>query len=774
VTGVYVNSTSQAITAPAGFTQQVQQANASGELVIFSHTISGADGGSYQFSWGSTALYSSIFAHALSGATGIDTVTAAESAASTSTLSISATPAGFDLPLAFFAQANNSHSPTGGWTTDQFKGAGGIYLNTQHTNPGSTGVTGSVAYDSPPASRIAGAVVLVSGGATPPPSGTPPPLPRTMSWFGSYGNNVRISATQADSLLDQCTGQDSSMVGSARLFANCNESFQYAIFPDADASYVDGHSVSLPWHVGLTQAAGKATCPSAALGSTALFKSSTPDFTSTGGNNWGVYLYSIGSAGSQVMASENFSSPNTYVFFTNLNSPTLQAYVKSVLDGCVYLGNVLDDYTGWFADNTLVGLQSNGLTPYGNFGLTDWKNIGTSASSPSGNYAMANCGASIPALFTGVFCATGTQLSSSATSTATYPGNSDIVTAFENFYAGLTHSDNVTPFKIVYNGLVSGYQSKTINATSNIEEGVNEHATTQNGSNSGVPQPDKQQWENLDTCSSNAAWSPSVMMANLDDAPSTGTSVTPLGSAAAQRDLRLHYGLQWACRPDSYPQMMVSWMNFCGDQGTAYNCVDIWPGDFSAPNTRINAYQSAASDASGNPCGENIQNYYGTGTPCTQGGVRDAHIQASCGTVTSSNVPCLFVFEWQHFWVWNFSGGGCTSYNRTLWASCAKDLGPMVALANFSGSTYALSSANLQSWIGPTVYAQLNHVLAFCSPSTYFNASGSIYPTGTTSVCSGTTGSDAANGGLLDYSTSITSILNTTLPDTDWVFFTHG
>jgi hypothetical protein len=772
---VYVQSTTQAITAPAGFTQVGSQTNANGELVTFSHTISGADGGSYVFSWGSTGLFSSIFAYAVSAATGIDNVTSAQSAAGVSTLSINATPTSYDLPLAFFAQANNHHSPTGGWTTDQFIGTGGIYLNTQHTNPGSAAVTGSVTYDSPPTSRIAGSVVLVSGGATPPPSGTPPPLPRTMSWFGSYGNNVNISAAQANALLDQCTGQDSSMVGSARIFTNCNQAFQYAIFPDADAKDTDGHSVSLPWHVGLTQAAGKATCPAAALGNTGLFQTSTPDFTSTGSNNWGVYLSSIGFLGNQVVASENFSSPNTYVFFTNLNSPTLQAYVKSVLDGCVYLGNVLDNYTGWFADNTLVGLQSNGLTPYGNAGLTDWKNIGTSASSPAGHYAMANCVANIPALFTGVFCSTTTPLSTSATSTATYPGDSDIVTAFEHFFPLLTHSDNVTPFKIVYNGLVSGYQPKTINTTSNVEEGVNEHATTQNGSSSGVPQPDKQQWENLDTCASNAAWSPNVMMANLDDAPSTGTSVTPLGSAAAQRDLRLHYGLQWACRPDSSPQMMVSWLNFCGDQSPSYNCVDIWPGDFAVPSTRINTYQAAASDASGNACGENIENYYGTGTPCTQGGVRDPHIQAACGTVTSSNVPCLFVFEWQHFWTWNFSGSGCASYNRTLWATCTKDIGPMVALANFSnGSSYTLSSTNLQLWLGSSLYAQLNHVLAFCTPSAYFNASGSIYPTGTVSVCSGTTGSDAANGGLLDVSTPITSVLNTTLPDTDWVFFTHG
>jgi hypothetical protein len=183
----------------------------------------------------------------------------------------------------------------------------------------------------------------------------------------------------------------------------------------------------------------------------------------------------------------------------------------------------------------------------------------------------------------------------------------------------------------------------------------------------------------------------------------------------------------------------------------------------------VQAFPADALSATNGPCAENEQRYNGTGSPCAKGGVRDPVWQANCPGVAPN---CVFFAEFNHYWASN-------TYDRSQWNATATDHGHMAVLFNASGHTVTLSAANLQAWLGTSFYNTLNKIMFTCTPNaSAFGTSGiALYqhvgPTDGTAVCSGGTGDVLTPGATMDFSTPLSSILGTTLPDLDGVVITQ-
>lgn len=628
-----------------------------------------------------------------------------------------------------------------------------------------------------------------------------------MTWFNNYTDG-EISPTHVSQWLDYCVGSGTTNTtgsvdtGGANIL-NCPKPMQYVSLNMGEPN-LSGHDGDSPWTTSYTNASGQ-TCPAAFSsypgtnnfwaqdsGST----TDAPNWTSTSNaTNWFVYEGSIGVNADRITAA-NSSSFSGYDLPLNLNSTSLQTAVKAAFDGCQdSYGDVLNGYYGWFEDNAFVGLQAANAQTWGqgNYNTyVNWGSINEPAPTPTpGRYASTNCnnGTNAYGFLNGSKCTQTAQIDANpATGGNTTYGQdtgtgtsaiSTITKGWQTLLPGITHRDG-TPFHFVYNDLVNGYAAcQMSNAISNVDGGTIEHGTTKS-SGSGTLQPDIYNWDTIDAAAASYACGGAKMFM-LDDidtdtlsSPAT-TGNSAFGTASNQQQFRAHFYLLWMLSNDTYPQEFVSWINTSceGTIGTlnVNVCSTIFAADFAAPSGRITLYPAKPLSSDGYYCGENYTSYNWTGKACSTGGARDPNIQAYCPSASPS---CVFYAEFNHFWVWNTTA--CPTYDRTQWgASCLTDIGPAAVLINYSGSTVTLSSANLSSWLGSTLYNGLSHVLALCTPnSSYWGTSGSpLYANegNTTQVCSSGSG-DMYLGSTMSTSENLSSVLGTTLGDLEGVVLT--
>lgn len=778
IVGFYLDtSPSQTVTPPAGFTQFDTDYVSPDETVYFWHAVSSGDSGSYTFTW-PTAAYIHAHGWVVTGASTTNPIDAFGHASTSSSATVSSpteTPSNDDVPLADFAQGNNNSAPTytAGWTQDNAGTSGAIYYEQQHGPATTSAVNATITYTSAPALTLSETILVAPGGindftlvgaggvhqsvtVTLPGQG-PPALPDTITWFGQFGSMQTQTQAQLQPICDYGVGQFLTTASTpAHAVTSCAHAGMYFSMNMGEPN-TSGHDVDMPWHTGETGT----SCPSAfTTGSNywANTGSGSPDFTNTtAGHNWGVFLAGdTGNQNDQFAGASNLSSGNYHIFM-NVASSELDSTVTSFFENCTTSqGDPLSDFDFVFEDNTLVGSQAQGWDDWGTQGYDAYVNIGAQSGGPP--YASL-VGISAPGTFFSGAASLNSMSSQFGTNNAStsdaYSSDLAVGTAWQTAEANVFRAPG-TCVHWLFNDLLNSYQAKYLQTQSCTVGGVNEHANIK--SDEETIQPDLVLWENLDIGTMDYWEGDGNLYTYLDDGADTGAWAP--GTANFQHNLRVHYLMTWLLSNDKYPKMMGSWVNFCG---SITGCTNIFPGDFAAPSGRIEAFPSEALGSGGVPCGENEQNYNGTGNPCTTGGVRDPVWEAGCSTAPS----CLFVVEFSHFWV-------DSTYNRSTWAQNAVDHGDMAVIVNLSGATQTLSTANLQSWLGTSFEANLNNVLTFCTPnSSYFGTSGTpvyahVASTDSTQVCSNTDG-DVLAGGTLSTATSLSSIIGTTLPDGDGI-----
>lgn len=818
VTVTLDTSTSTTITTPAGqtWTKIDQYLVSPIQVAKFWHVIQSGET-SYTFSWGATSMYYSLKARDIGGAnttTPIDNFAHSNTTSSLTATTASVAPTQTDLAVADFANTHNSSTPSAatGWTNEYtVPTSASVFVAGQNDGAFSASGTATATYTGTAPPLIVDEIVLYApvgggGGGGPTPGPSPNNLPLThaggphrsvaftpggggsgvapepdwMTWFNQlFGSNDHISVAHQSSWLDYCNGGGTSTAqtggdSGGAVITGCPHAYDYTSINIGEPN-TSGNDNDLPWTGNFTNATGQ-TCPSAASSGN-YWKATGTDsanWTSTlNSTNWFMYSSSIGSASTRIVSMPGGSN---YRLFTNLNSTNMATAVSDMFDKCAYRGVDLNKYEGWWNDNAYIGLTAAGWVPWGPIGYNGAINWGSNGGTLSGGgYASTNCNGSNGLQFNGSTCSQASQIAGTYTSgNATYPADSGgqgaIVTGWQTLVPLLKHQDG-TNFKFMYNDLINGYAAcQMSNQIANVTGGTLEFATTK-GAGDGRYQGPNELLNIIDVAATDNSCGGAkfLMLDDFDHTTITGNVANDatIGTQDYERQKMIHFAMLWLMWNDTHPQMMTSWTLGCG---SCTSFTDVWAANFVAPSGRITAYPAEALGAGGAFCGENFSSDAGTNVLCSQGGARDAAIQATCST--SPN--CVFRAEFNHFWVWNTTA--CPSYNRANWATCTHDIGPAAILVNLSGSTQTLSAANLAAWL-PNTDASLTRIITLCTPNaSYFGTSGNeLYANqnSTVQVCAANTASDLFNGSALG-STDLAGEIGTTLANDETLILTAG
>ena len=460
----------------------------------------------------------------------------------------------------------------------------------------------------------------------------------------------------------------------------------------------------------------------------------------------------------------------------NLLSPSLQAYVNNYVGFC----GTHNSETFGRNDNIFQTQASLGWWIGGTHGYDTIKNFGATKNGPP--YVSLNCSTGFQAAFGGR-CTQSTLITATDVPTQTYSSDSIYENAQCTFFNAIHHKDG-SAFLFYYNGLrntdstiigcahviggqtekdqVNNYASgcsSTGNVTGTSPNFVN---PCQNGFLGPTPVPLAIA---LDDCTMTVYHAGGKFDQLEDVGPDTGNFA--IGTANHQWNRRAHREGIWLCENDQYPLMMQSTTQFCAN---LTGCIDEWPEDFIEPFHRITPYPA---DATPNGCASTTYgNDVGTGCVTTAGGGHDASI---CVAGTASNYKCVYRVEWSDVYYQSTpdlrSWPGNSVYAGT---NTVADLGNACLIVNNESSAIQITAAEISSWCSHT-YANLNKIMAFCTPSGYFNTSGSgvIYTTGATNVCSGNSGSWVGVG-TFDTSQVYSAILNEYLPPGEMIFLTQS
>ncbi len=617
---------------------------------------------------------------------------------------------------------------------------------------------------------------------TPAPANTPPP-PQTYVLFGQYGENVNTTNAQITQYLNAyCEGQETNTAG-ASIF-NCPQGQTQYWSLNIGQPNAAGHDTSTPWGAGETGTG----CPSPA-GSN-FWASTVPSYTDTNpATNWFVWPNgtTVGNftGSSDIGIAAYNGSATTYttiMLFTNPGSSTMQSYVQSVLKNC-------GDHDRWgFAreDNMMSGKQSLNWSVFGSYvppAYIDLKDFGNTTGGPP--YVSAACNGGGNLSFNGSRCTRTAQVSSVSSSSQTFPTDASLMNAYCGMFNSLYHKSGA-PWKFMTNGAfstdpsilncahvfatqaeqyITGHCSSTDvvqgsgnNIINPCLAGVWGHTTSFNADNVGTV---------IDWCAATVFNDPGKQNMVEDYLPNAGNFA--LGTALSQWGMRAHYGALWSCENDTYPNLMISFSyigaNGAGDTG-------VYAPDFFEPFHRITPFPQVPNG--GAVCGRNnYGNYAGTGAACNSNGIGDPNIcRNAAGTGAGTGDSCVVVTEFNDLFTQSTPDltkwPGSTNYAGT---NTTTDLGKGCLIDNNTASGIQVTSTTVNAWCVNT-HASLAHVVAWCTPSGYFNTSGSgtIYnmpSSGGGSVCSGSSAKDVTQGGAMNTTTALSSILNEYLPPGD-------
>lgn len=611
---------------------------------------------------------------------------------------------------------------------------------------------------------------------TPAAPGTPPP-PTNYVFFNSFGMNQTVTAAQAQQYFQWCEGTGTTSGGATP--GNCQQHGGYWSLNLGQINNTSGNDNSQPFQHG-ESGSGCEEPPGP------FWASAVPGYTDPNvATNWLVYPSVTGSTpGSAQWAVASFyhaggSTPATAEAFLiplNLKSTTYQNYVNNYIADCgTHNSETFGRDDNWFSG---LASASNGWWIAGSHGYPVGINYGNADGTP---YASLNCNTGFAGSFTGGsnWCTTPTFNGGANFPTLTYTSDLDWITSECGMFDALHHK-NGSAFMFWFNGqhntelsqmtcahVIGGQSEKMMvsfpqgcTTTSNVG-GTSPNYTNpcENGFLGNTPSP---MAIALDICSATAQGAPGKDYDLEDTSPSSGNYA--LGTANHQWNRRAHIAGIWLCESDTYPGMMTSETEFCANLS---GCIEIWPENFIQPYGRITPYPANPTPAN---CGSvSYGNYLGTGVPCTAGGGHDASIIVS-GT---SGYARVYRVEWKHLYyqstpdLTKWPGSAVYAGTNTV-----ADLGPSCEIYNNTASAVQITSTLVSTWCSNT-FSTLTSVLALCTPSGYFNTSGSgaIYTVGATNVCSGNSGSWVGIGAF-DFSQPLTGIYNEYLPSGDMLMLT--
>lgn len=830
IVGVHLHTTAAVtITTPSGTWTNIATCVGQGAtLALYSHSITSSDttANSFAWSWGATAYYSHInMVEVSSASVTVDASVCAAVATGTSPQTItsgSASPTKTfgDLPLFFSAASNSSAAPTAGSASGASSGSctmltpgntGGIYLSTESC-PRTAGTTSTSTTETYPTAESGGyetALILVapsnrillglgmSHGGGPHVSlvqtfATPPPPPEIYVYHDAFGENLTTTSAQNTQYLGNalCEGGETTPNGSS--IFNCGAGQMQYWSLNMGQPNLSGHDTSMPWAAGETGTG--CTEPSGSN----FWASTVPNYTDPNvSTNWFVWpngttvgtISSTSDIGAAVYPAGATGTSFTLVLpFINLGSSTMLSYALNTFQNC----GDHNSYKYAREDNATFGNESLEFTSFGAHippAYNQLKNFGSESGGPP--YASTNCNGGGNLAFNGTRCTRTTQLTSVDTSTQTFPTDASYKAAYCTAFNTFHHKDN-SPLKFMINNafstdtyvlgctntfatqaekyIVGGCSSgDVISGTGNniinpCLAGLFGHKTSFSADNVATV---------INFCSATVADDPGKQNMVEDYAP------VPLGSALSQWNFRAHWGALWACEYDQYPNMMISFAyfgnNVSGDMAT-------YSPDYIEPFSRITPFPRRAQAAgSVNECSANsFANDMGTGNLCTVNGIRDPNIcLTATGSAGGSSNSCVVVTEFNH--IYNQATPDLTKWPGSpvyTGTSTLSDLGKGCEIYNNTASGVQITSTVLAAMC-PNTNTVLTKVLAFCTPSGYFNTSGSglIYnmpSSGQGAVCSGTSGSSVNQGGAWDHSQSLTGILNEYLAPGDMLFATQN
>ena len=624
---------------------------------------------------------------------------------------------------------------------------------------------------------------------TPAPANTPPP-PQTYVYFSAFGENLTTTPTQVTDYLNSfCEGQETTPQGASIFNCGAGQTQYWSL--NMGQPNLSGHDTSMPFVAGETGTG----CPEPS-GSN-FWASTVPGFSDPNvSTNWGVWpngttpgTFVVGGsdmAGAVYPAGSSSTTFNTYLPFLNMASSTMLSYGNSVFQHC-------GDHDSWsFAreDNATFGNQSLAFTPWGDHNPPAYqqlKNFGGSVGGPP--YVSFACNGGGHLAFNGTRCTRSTLISASDTTNLTYPNDAALKAAYCTAFNSFFHK-NGKPLNFMINNAFSTDSSVmscahvfATQAEKYIVTGCTSTSTIYGtGNNIGNPCLAGLFGHTTSFSADNVATIINWCAATVADNPGKQNMVedfagTTQGSALSQWNYRAHYGAIWSCENDAFPNMMIS-KSYFGNNVSGD--IEVYSADFVEPFGRITAYPRKPTSSGGAaPCAANgFASEMGTGNLCSVNGINDPNIcKNAAGTGNGSGNSCVVVTEFSHTYFQ-------ATPNLVNWPSSpvyggtntVTDLGKSCLIDNNTASGIQVTSTTIAAWC-PNTSTSLTKVAAWCTPSGYFNTSGSgtIYnmpSSGTGSVCSGSSAASVNQGGAFDHSTLLSTILNEFLPPGDVLFLT--